>query len=88
MTPDILNGLFEFGGAYMYYISIRHLLRDKTVKGFFWQANLFFMSWGMWNLYYYPHLNQWFSFIGGSTLVLSQLIYNGLVIYFLYGRKK
>ena len=36
-----------------------------------WPIQAFFTSWGVWNLYYYPTLHQWASFVGGIFLVLG-----------------
>jgi hypothetical protein len=66
---DITNGLFECIGGIMIWINVRQLAEDKEVKGVHWLPTFFFTSWGYWNLYYYPSLNQLFSFIGGLFIV-------------------
>jgi hypothetical protein len=67
MTPDVLNGIFELVGSLFILLNVKRVLRDKRVLGFDWRVMLFFTSWGFWNLYYYPHLDQWFSFVGGVS---------------------
>jgi hypothetical protein len=39
------------------------------VRGVHWSTPTFFWSWGFWNVFYYPSLDQWFSF-GAGLLVL------------------
>ena len=79
--PDIINGVYETLGAPFIFLSIMKLYHDKKVRGVSITHALFFTSWGFWNLYYYPHLGQWASFIGGVLLVgfntfwISQMIY-------------
>lgn len=68
-SPDHINGLFEAGGAIMLARNCLQLYRDKMVRGVHWAATAFFASWGLWNLYYYPSLGQWWSFTGGCALV-------------------
>lgn len=74
-TADIINGLYEtFGGVFI-TLSIRKLHADKRVQGVSWVPTAFFASWGYWNLYFYPHLDQWFSFIGGVGIVTANTIW-------------
>lgn len=83
MNPDVVNGLFEFLGCFFIGISVRKVYRDKKVAGVSWIHVSFWSLWGAWNLFYYPHLNQWWSFWGGmgvtsiNTLYVAQLIYYG-----------
>jgi hypothetical protein len=78
--PDIINGTFELSGAFFIYMSIRKVLADKAVAGVHWVHVGFFAVWGLWNLYYYPHLGQWWSFVGGVAIVVTNLIYVGLLL--------
>lgn len=83
MNPDFFNGLFEFVGAFMILANIKAILRDKTVKGVSWQVTGFFTVWGAWNLYYYPHLDQWWSFTGGLMIFAANAVWVALAIYYL-----
>ncbi len=85
---DLVNGCYEFMGAPFILMSIIQLFKDKKVKGVSWIHVAFFSSWGYWNLYYYPHLNQWASFIGGVCLVLANTIWLGQMIYYIHKEKK
>jgi membrane protein YdbS with pleckstrin-like domain len=83
MLPDIINGLFEVLGGLAIFLSIRKLWQDERVQGFHWAHLSFFTAWGFWNLYYYPHLNQWWSFWGGVGVVIANIIYLAMIIYYL-----
>lgn len=81
---DLINGTFEASGSLFIMTSIVKLYRQKMVRGVSWIHASFFALWGYWNLYYYPHLDQWLSFFGGIAIVsantfwLCQLIYYSL----------
>lgn len=81
-TPDLFNGLFELFGGILYMLNIKILLRDKKVQGISLLPTVFFTSWGFWNLFYYPSLDQWFSFFGGVVLVLVNAIWLSLAFYY------
>jgi hypothetical protein len=78
--PDLINGLFESVSGLMLWINVRQILRDKAVKGIHWIPTLFFTIWGYWNLFYYPHLNQWLSFAGGLIMVAGNTTWIVLMI--------
>jgi hypothetical protein len=71
--PDLLNGLFEAGGALMAWRNALQLRRDRAIKGVYWPIYFFYTGWGFWNLLYYPALGQWFSFGAGAVLALGNL---------------
>lgn len=68
-AADIVNGAFEFFGGLMNWFNVRVLLRDKQVRGVSLVPTTVFTAWGVWNLYYYPSLDQWASFTGGLIIV-------------------
>jgi hypothetical protein len=45
-------------------------------------ATAFFAAWGLWNLYYYPHLGQWASWAGGVAVVTTNTAYVAGMIYY------
>jgi hypothetical protein len=71
--PDIINGSYEVLGGFMIWLSIRKLFHDKMVRGVHWAPMLFFATWGLWNLYYYPYLGQWVSCVGASATAAAKL---------------
>lgn len=74
-APDLINGTFEGIGAAMIMLNIQRTRRDKEIKGFRWEPTTFFTVWGLWNLYFYPAMNAWFSFAGGAVLVSLQVVW-------------
>lgn len=79
---DVINGGFEFISGLFCLINVFRLLKDKIVMGVSAIPTGFFSLWGIWNLYYYPTLNQWFSFIGGIFLVSINVWWLYLVFYY------
>lgn len=82
MTPDFCNGLFEFLGAAFVSAHVVQILKDKQVAGVSILPFLFFLSWGLWNLYFYPAIGCWWSFAGGVALAAMQIWYVSLIGYF------
>lgn len=70
MNPDTINGVFEGVMALMLSRSVLLLYRHKTVKGVSFWAVAWPTLWGYWNLYYYPHLGQFWSFSAGIGVVV------------------
>ena len=85
--PDLVNSLFEWGGALFMILNIRRLHHDKVVRGVDWRVTAFFTVWGFWNLYYYPALDQWLSFAATLGIVTGNTIYMGLMIYYIRKEK-
>ena len=83
---DLLNGVFESVGSIFTWYNVYILYKDKQVKGFSKLVFAFFVLWGYWNLYYYPSLHQWLSFIGGISLVCANTVWIFLAIYYTYYR--
>ncbi len=86
LPGDLLNGAFEFCGAAALSMNVLKLLKDKMVRGVHWASTIFFTSWSMWNLIYYPTLDQWFSFAGGCCIVIANLAW--LVLILRYRKNK
>jgi hypothetical protein len=84
--PDLINGGFELISSIMVWWNIATLYRDKEIKGVHIVPTAFFFSWGIWNLFYYPHLNQWLSFFGGCSIVLANGIW--VLQMFHYGQNR
>lgn len=80
--PDIINGAFESTGGFFILLSVVKLSRDKKVQGVHWGHSAFFTAWGLWNLYFYPHLDQWLSFWGGMFLVSVNAVWLGQIFWY------
>jgi hypothetical protein len=85
--PDIINAMFEMGGVFAISASILKLLRDREIRGYSWYTLAFFTSWGVWNVFYYPHLGQMWSFYAGIAVLLTNVVYLGLIIRFTRGAR-
>lgn len=81
--PDALNAAFELVGALLIVLNIRRVLRDRMVRGVDWRVTAFFSAWGLWNIFYYPHLGQWLSFIAGLLLVSANTTWVLLMLHFI-----
>lgn len=87
MLPDHINGLFEFAGGALLLKNVRALIRDKKISGISWLPVLFFSTWGLWNLYYYPSLGQWWSFTGGLFVCSANWLWLILLAYYSFRRR-
>ena len=85
MIPDIVNGSLEFTGSIAMWYNAYQTYKDKGYSGVSAISAAFIVFWGFWNLYYYPHLDQWFSFTGGISIVAANICWLFLMVY--YGRK-
>lgn len=79
--PDTVNGILEACSALFVMLNVRRLLIDRQVKGISWVAVVFFTAWGGWNLFYYPHLGQWLSFVGGIAVVAANAVWLAILLY-------
>jgi hypothetical protein len=77
---DFGNGLFELIGGFCVWQNVKRIRQDKQVKGVDWRVTGFFTSWGFWNLWYYPSLSQWLSFLGGLVIVAGNVVWLAMAI--------
>lgn len=82
MTPDHMNALFEFIGGCMIWMNCLAVYRDQKVAGVRWWTTGFFAAWGLWNIFYYPHLDQFWSFYAGLYIVAANVAWVALLIYY------
>ncbi len=82
MISDVVNGLFEFGGALALVLHCFRLYQDKEVRGVSYLPFIFFTMWGWWNLYFYSNLNCWWSLVGGLCLVGVNTFYCGQLLWY------
>ncbi len=85
MAPDAINGLLEFFASGFMALSILKVCRNRSSKGVSCIHVTFFCGWGFWNLYYYPHLDQWFSLLGGIGVVITNTVW--AILLFKYRRQ-
>jgi hypothetical protein len=79
---DLGNGLFELLGSALLWLNVRALYRAKRFSGVAIAPTAFFFAWGLWNLFYYPHLGQWLSFTGGCSIVIANGVWCGQMVYY------
>jgi len=80
-TPDLVNGAFEALGSLFILNHCRVLWKSKQAHGVSILSTIFFAAWGVWNLFFYPHLDQWFSFIGGLAIMAANMVWISMLIY-------
>ena len=80
---DTINATFELFGGIAIWFNIFQILEDKHVAGVSWVAVAFFMFWGIWNIYYYKHLNQIRSWLAGCFITFSNFVWFCLILYYL-----
>jgi hypothetical protein len=72
---DVGNALFEFIGAIVAWMNCIKIRKDKKVRGVYWPIWMFYSLWGIWNLYYYPSVNCWWSFAAGAILTVANVVW-------------
>jgi hypothetical protein len=82
MSADLINGGFEFAAGIAILGHCFRLLEDRRVAGVSTGSVAFFSLWGVWNIYYYPLLDQFWSFAGGIFVTLANTAYVALLIRF------
>lgn len=80
ITADFINGTIEAVAGLFVLNHCRVLYAHKETRGVSIVSSLFFLCWGFWNLYYYPHLNQPISFYGGLFVVAANVLYVGMMV--------
>jgi len=72
MNQDRINATLEVLGVFFALYNCVILMQDGgTVQGVSIASTAFFTSWGVWNLYYYRHLNQSASALASGGLVIA-----------------
>jgi hypothetical protein len=83
---DFINGAFELVGSCFVWKNVFATIKDKGYAGLYLPSIIFFWAWGLWNIAYYPSLNQWLSFGGGLFVTLANTTWIALMIH--YGKKE
>lgn len=83
MTPhDLINAIFEGGGALFLCLNIRRLLKDRSVKGVSLVTTSWWTAWGFWNVYFYAAVSCSASFWAGLAVVVANAVWLGLAVYY------
>lgn len=86
MSSDLINASFEILGGLMMWRNVLTLFRDKGYRGVSWWSMVFFTLWGVWNIWYYPSLNQTLSAIGAGVMTMANISWVFLATR--YGHRK
>ena len=82
MNLDIINsGLVFIAGAFI-LISVKKLYKDKIVKGVSWAHVGFFTLYGLWHIYFFSSLEQWWSVVGGTCTTIANTIWLAQLVYY------
>lgn len=77
---DIINASFELFGSVTVMFSCVALLKAKRVAGVSLVTTVFFTSWGIWNLYYYPSLGQTTSSYAAVLVCAANFFWCSLIV--------
>jgi hypothetical protein len=79
MTADQCNAAFEFIGA---LLILNHARCGFTygLSGVSMFSTVIFTLWGVWNLFYYPSLGQYYSFVAGICVIFANVIWINVII--------
>jgi len=83
---DMANAFFEAGGSVFVLNHARVLYQHKLVRGVSMLSIAFFSLWGVFNMFYYSHLGQNFSWYAGICVLIANTFYLSLIMY--YRRKE
>jgi len=87
MNYDLINSLFEAFSSLFIFNHCRVLLKQKAVSGVSVLSVGFFAIWGVWNMFYYSHLNQILSFYFGMLVIVSNATYVILILRYRKAKK-
>lgn len=84
MSTDIINGGMALIGAGFLFQNVRAIWKDKSYRGVRMTPTVFFITWGMWNLYYFYSIGQMYSLIGFSVIAVIDVMW--ICLMFKYRR--
>lgn len=79
---DLINGLFELCASLFILNNCRVLYVQKQVRGISIISTIFFTLWGLWNVFYYPHLGQMLSFYAGVGVLFCNILWVSMMVYY------
>jgi uncharacterized membrane protein len=87
LLPDFINGCFEGCGSLFILNHCWALYKHKLVRGVSVLSTAFFWAWGGWNLYYYNHLDQMFSWYAGMAIMAANTLWVLMMMYYIKQEK-
>ena len=88
MTPDHINAAFEGGMSLLLLLNIHRLYVDKKLSGVSMWPTVFTSSWGAWNLYFYHHVGQIWSWYAGMAVFATNSAWVVLAVYYAIKNRK
>jgi hypothetical protein len=85
-TPDLLNGGFELAGSTAAWLNVCTLYRDRGYAGISVCTMAVFAARSLWRTYFYLHLGQPMSVLGGCSNAFAYCLFVILMIHF--GKKR
>jgi hypothetical protein len=79
---DKINAVAEVIACIVLLPSIMRAWRLKVVQGVHWLTPAFFWSYGIWNLFYYHSLEQWWSGMAAILLATQNTVWLLMVILY------
>lgn len=87
LLSDMMMGLIQVTSAGFLGVSVLQLFRKKYVSGVSAVTVSFWVAWGLWDLYYFPSLHQWWAFGGGVVVTMMNALYVSLILLYNYREK-
>lgn len=75
MKPDVVNAIFEAGGAALLCMNVQRLYQDKKLSGVALAPTIWWQVWGAWNLYFYAAVGQRASWYAGMAVFVVNTIW-------------
>jgi hypothetical protein len=88
LLSDMTMGLIQVAGAGFLGVSVLQLFRRKYVGGVSAVTVSFWVAWGLWDLYYWPSLGQWWAFGGAVVVTMMNMLYVGLIVLYNYRERR
>ena len=86
---DFINGIVFYSiASIVVWFNFFKLKRDKQVKGVSLIVWIFYCIWGLWNMIYFPLLDQKVSFIMNMPVFFDNLFWLVLAIKYKYKKKE
>ena len=85
-TPDAINGAVEFAGSLAAWANVVTLYRDRGYAGISVCVMGLFAARSLWRGWFYLHLHQPMSTLGGCSNACAYCVFVGLMVYF--GKRK
>ena len=82
ITPDKVNAGFEIAAALFIIYNCFILHHDKLVRGISPYSYVLFTAWSIWNMFFYPIVEQTFSFYAATLMAIAQLVYTCMLAYY------